>query len=144
MNGNTKESKTKYIHCANKECAIPLIPISSLNPIDDYSRVERLLGGIVIKQGWQVKDIFDFDSVALSKPHPSQPGSPISESLEHLDTQNCTKEEHELEPTHSNKTLPKLIRFLCCGECDKGPIGYAIIDGDIENHIIVVDQNRVA
>lgn len=67
---------------------------------------------IPTKQGWLVKDPLDFENVAFSKPR-----GLATSSTDHL-------------------------RYLCCGECDTGPIGYAVLEGP--KRIIIVDQNKVA
>ena len=33
------------------------------------------------------------------------------------------------------------LRFLCCAECETGPVGYAILDGPAP--VIIVDRQRV-
>ena len=66
-----------------------------------------------VTQGWIVNDVFDFDNVAFSK------------------------------PTSSNTDRQTALRYLCCAECERGPIGYASLENP-NGKIIVLDQSKVA
>lgn len=111
-----RQTETTFLYCMNDQCRARLIRVDMLHPIGNYGELPPL--GIPVQQGWCVRDAFDFENVAFSRRRESASNTNFGEQQSPL-------------------------RYLCCGECDWGPIGYAILE-DRPRPLIIIDQNKVA
>lgn len=122
-----RSTETAFLYCMNDQCRARLIRADMLHPIADYEELSRL--GMPVQQGWCVRDVFDFENVAFSRQQ--REGSASTG-----DTDGVANERNP----HAGRSA---LRYLCCGECEWGPVGYAVLEGR-QHPLIVVDQNRVA
>lgn len=119
-------TETTFLYCTGDQCRTRLVRVDMLHPIDDYE--ELFILGVPVRQGWRVNDVFDLENVAFSRQRGPDPNASPGN--------NTPKDE-------TPSAQPSSLRYLCCGECDRGPIGYAILE-DRPRPLIIIDQIKVA
>lgn len=118
-------TETTFLYCINDQCRTRLVRVDMLHPIDDYEELGAL--GVSVQQGWRVNDVFDLENVAFSRQRGPDPS---------VDPRDKPKDDQP-------GALHSSLRYLCCGECDWGPIGYAILENR-SRPLIIIDQNKVS